>query len=404
MASFCVYTCGLLSCYLSKYREICPSLADQGPVMVQRMIVILEESKSVWPLADRWLCGLRKFRDQRNNLAGPGRPNKIATTDQIGQQSDPEDRQMDIGNEGSMADSRDPIPHFLYPALTHTAILQPSPPRSRPQPQSRPHDPLSPRRALAPGGSSAQGRSIQSSPVNPALPPLMSASFPFQPPSGHLASSHPFNPSQIESNSVMPSIAQCPPQASFLRADDFSSPAHFARPSVSLSPTTLGSEISTASSSSSRVEDNRVRLPSLKPRHQAPPTPRGPRKLVPRQQPQQQQQQQALQHHQPRQQRRTQQRTQQQNRMMTRSHDSNSLYDQDIDVTMSLAPQGDPPVNNTGPATFMGADTPMQQVYMPTQTALPTNDGYDGELHFYMTAGMPPNLHQAWITGGIYNY
>ncbi|CCF33732.1 hypothetical protein CH063_05865 [Colletotrichum higginsianum] len=63
MASFCVYSCGLFSTYLAKYRNICSdrSIVAQAPNMLQRCMSILIESKQTWPLASRWLESLERF-------------------------------------------------------------------------------------------------------------------------------------------------------------------------------------------------------------------------------------------------------------------------------------------------------------------------------------------------------
>nr|XP_036589160.1 uncharacterized protein CTRU02_01207 [Colletotrichum truncatum]KAF6800802.1 hypothetical protein CTRU02_01207 [Colletotrichum truncatum] len=63
MASFCVYSCGLFSTYLVKYKNICSdkSIVAQAPNMLQRCMSILIESKQTWPLASRWLESLERF-------------------------------------------------------------------------------------------------------------------------------------------------------------------------------------------------------------------------------------------------------------------------------------------------------------------------------------------------------
>ncbi|KAK2777866.1 hypothetical protein CKAH01_11912 [Colletotrichum kahawae] len=63
MASFCVYSCGLFSTYMVKYKNICSdkSIVAQAPYMLQRCMSILIESKQTWPLASRWLESLERF-------------------------------------------------------------------------------------------------------------------------------------------------------------------------------------------------------------------------------------------------------------------------------------------------------------------------------------------------------
>lgn len=93
MAAFCVYTCGFLACYLCKYPKLCADsiLVRDAPQIVQRILGILNESKNIWPLASRWFDHLEKFSRTKTGMAAE--------------------------TQGSMADSRDPIPHVLQPAL-----------------------------------------------------------------------------------------------------------------------------------------------------------------------------------------------------------------------------------------------------------------------------------------------
>ncbi|KAK3394123.1 hypothetical protein B0H63DRAFT_36844 [Podospora didyma] len=127
MAAFCVYSCGFLACYLYKYPGICPepSLARDGHMMVTRIMNILAESKSIWPLASRWYDILDKFRKSQHGIL--------------------------VSAEGSMADSREPIPHVLHPTLKHGAIkplhpqiVPPSPDAKHGLPSQSPVTPILP--------------------------------------------------------------------------------------------------------------------------------------------------------------------------------------------------------------------------------------------------------------------
>ncbi|KAK3331041.1 hypothetical protein B0H66DRAFT_466912 [Apodospora peruviana] len=126
MAAFCVYTCGFLACYLCKYPNICrePSITRDGPNMVQRILNILAECKSVWPLASRWYDHLERFYNDQKGMA--------------------------VETEGSMADSREPIPHVLHPALN----IQPVP--------------IQPR--MVPPSPEEKHRMLSQSPSTPVLP------------------------------------------------------------------------------------------------------------------------------------------------------------------------------------------------------------------------------------------
>lgn len=96
MALFCVFSCGHMATYLCKYPNICPdpTITRDGPIMLKRAMTILTEASQVWPLAARWLDNLHKFfRDNKDIMPGM---------------------------EGSMADSRDPIPEALQAALVRS--------------------------------------------------------------------------------------------------------------------------------------------------------------------------------------------------------------------------------------------------------------------------------------------
>ncbi|KAK4133360.1 hypothetical protein BT67DRAFT_462911 [Trichocladium antarcticum] len=104
MVAFCVYSCGFLACYPCKFPSLCPDtvITRNAPMMVQRMLNILAESKKIWPLASRWYDHLDGFYKAQNVVTA--------------------------GVEGSMADSREPIPHVLHPRPDRPAA-QPIQPR-----------------------------------------------------------------------------------------------------------------------------------------------------------------------------------------------------------------------------------------------------------------------------------
>ncbi|KAM0328841.1 hypothetical protein ACHAQA_005257 [Verticillium albo-atrum] len=86
MASFCVYSCGLFSTYLCKYKNICSdrTIVKQGRTMLLRCMSLLMESKEVWPLASRWLESLERF----------SRDPKAATVSLDGGMADGNDRTL----------------------------------------------------------------------------------------------------------------------------------------------------------------------------------------------------------------------------------------------------------------------------------------------------------------------
>lgn len=114
MASFCVYSCALLTVYLIKYPHVCPdqTIASEGQAMFNRTKTILEDCKATWPLASRWLDGLNKFHDESI-----------------------------LGQAGTMADGKEPIPQALRrspsgPGTTseNRSILHADPPLPPPMP------------------------------------------------------------------------------------------------------------------------------------------------------------------------------------------------------------------------------------------------------------------------------
>lgn len=175
IASFCVYSCGLFSTYLCKYPasmyntpswiakpnsvSVCPdaSIAAAGPMMLDRTIMILNESKEVWPLAARWADALERFsRDPQTML---------------------------LTTEGSMDDGKDPIPRAIRPNLpppisksaASVAAAAAMPDRALPLPGSQPGS-TSSTAMNSPRNSILLNPLPQNNPIHP-------------PPSSHFASS-----------------------------------------------------------------------------------------------------------------------------------------------------------------------------------------------------------------------
>ncbi|KAK4145372.1 uncharacterized protein C8A04DRAFT_35863 [Dichotomopilus funicola] len=113
MAVFCYYTCGVLACYLCKFTNIFYDLpiTRNAPVMVQRILSILADTQNIWPLSSRWYDHLERFHKSQN-----------ATT---------------AGAEGSMDDSREPIPHVLQATPIRPAVKPIQPRLSTPATDSK---------------------------------------------------------------------------------------------------------------------------------------------------------------------------------------------------------------------------------------------------------------------------
>ncbi|KAK0656490.1 hypothetical protein B0T16DRAFT_38676 [Cercophora newfieldiana] len=89
MAAFIIYTCGFLASYLCKSKiDASPTVVAKARSIVQLTLTILGSSKDIWPLAGRWHAHLEEFYKSRNGMSKE--------------------------TEGSMADSRDPIPPLLH--------------------------------------------------------------------------------------------------------------------------------------------------------------------------------------------------------------------------------------------------------------------------------------------------
>ncbi|EPE04643.1 transcription factor [Ophiostoma piceae UAMH 11346] len=108
LAIFCVYLCSLMAAYLFKYPTLCPdkAITGEGKTMLDRTMEILQQSTSVWPLAQRWIESVEKVRDASQNVLlvslAPG------------------------SHEGGMAEGKDPIPSALHPPPTYSAPVGPS--------------------------------------------------------------------------------------------------------------------------------------------------------------------------------------------------------------------------------------------------------------------------------------
>ncbi|KAK1826686.1 hypothetical protein QBC39DRAFT_363766 [Podospora conica] len=94
MAAFCIYSCGFLASYFCKYTQLCSdrNIPFQAAAIVSRILLILEESKGIWPLASGWYEHLDQFH------RSPAPPAAIGIT----------------AEQHSMADSVEPIPHVLH--------------------------------------------------------------------------------------------------------------------------------------------------------------------------------------------------------------------------------------------------------------------------------------------------
>ncbi|KAM7220089.1 hypothetical protein V8F06_004603 [Rhypophila decipiens] len=160
MAAFCVYTCGFLSCYLYKYPNLCPepSIAHEGPTMVRRILSILHECKTIWPLASRWYDHLEKFYNDHKGV----------TAD----------------SEGSMADSREPIHHVLHPVMNNTPkpiqprMVPPSPEGEHGNLAQSPNPPMS----QIPQQQQQQQQQQQGGTSNMYIDPSLRLPLPQQPP------------------------------------------------------------------------------------------------------------------------------------------------------------------------------------------------------------------------------
>ncbi|KAH6651822.1 hypothetical protein BKA67DRAFT_537674 [Truncatella angustata] len=104
MATFCVYSCGLLAAYMHKFPQLDPrrhpdEVRMEGKRMYERTTMLLEEAQTIWSLASSWLVGLRKWFDDPNT-------NRISF------------------ESGTMTDGQDPQPHALLHPPTSTSAWQ----------------------------------------------------------------------------------------------------------------------------------------------------------------------------------------------------------------------------------------------------------------------------------------
>ncbi|TEA01997.1 hypothetical protein C8034_v002399 [Colletotrichum sidae] len=125
MASFCVYSCGLFSTYLVKYKNICSdkSIVTQAPNMLQRCMSILIESKQTWPLASRWLESLERF----------SRDPKAAALSLEGSMADGNDRTLRPlhPSPSNFTKPRAEVPKYQLPGPPPTPLNESKPPPLR---------------------------------------------------------------------------------------------------------------------------------------------------------------------------------------------------------------------------------------------------------------------------------
>ncbi|KAI1079693.1 hypothetical protein F5B20DRAFT_543271 [Whalleya microplaca] len=113
MAVFTVYGCGLLASYLCKFPQLdahqpgynLEAIQAEGRKMYTRMVSILRECESVWPLAETWCNGLEKWYEDSN-------PKRISF------------------KVGTMTDGKEPQPYALsamHPRTDTTAFKTTTP-------------------------------------------------------------------------------------------------------------------------------------------------------------------------------------------------------------------------------------------------------------------------------------
>jgi hypothetical protein len=90
------------------------AIANNAPTMVQRILTILAESRSIWPLASRWSDHLQRFFvSQDVTPVGPeGSMDESVSVS----------RTTAAPSLPSNTSQRDPIPHFLDPTLSHPLV------------------------------------------------------------------------------------------------------------------------------------------------------------------------------------------------------------------------------------------------------------------------------------------
>lgn len=126
--------------------QVCPdsTIARNGPMMVQRILNILAESKNIWPLASRWYDHLEKFHKSQNAVAA-GAEGSMA--DSVSTTYSPPRKHLSLTSR-----QREPIPHVLHPAPNRPTVK-----------------PIQPRIVAAPGSDEKNGVSAQSANVNTAM-------------------------------------------------------------------------------------------------------------------------------------------------------------------------------------------------------------------------------------------
>ncbi|TDZ38653.1 putative transcriptional regulatory protein [Colletotrichum spinosum] len=168
MASFCVYSCGLFSTYLVKYKNICSdkSIVTQAPNMLQRCMSILIESKQTWPLASRWLESLERF----------SRDPKAAALSLEGSMADGNDRTLRPlhPSPSNFTKPRAEVPKYQLPGPPPTPLNESKPPPLRHGSTSSNTSNILPPPSPSPSLQQHQHQQQANSPL--PLPPLINTS------------------------------------------------------------------------------------------------------------------------------------------------------------------------------------------------------------------------------------
>jgi len=271
-----------------------PSIARNAPLMVQRILNILSESKNIWPLASRWYDHLERFY-KSPNVTTVGTEGSMA--DSV---SSPSPRLRVLHDFLTLSTQREPIPHVLHPTASRPAVK-----------------PIQPRIA-APAPDEKNGI--------PAQSPNMS----------------------------MLSLA---PQQQAI-------PAVYADPNM---------RVPVPQQAPAQVQAQAPAHPPLPSQQGVPPHgPQGPPHVIgPRQ-------------------------TTDGLGLLIEAFDTHQTAAAPVPGTTS-APPPHPP------GAVYDPHTPPQQYY--AQPALAMNDGYEHELGYYMSDGVPPVMQQSWASGGdMYGY
>ncbi|CAM1501836.1 Fc.00g038200.m01.CDS01 [Cosmosporella sp. VM-42] len=107
---FCVYMCGSLASYLSRYPALCPSLGERAERMAQRSLEVLTELHAAWPTSSNWQKGLQQIATPLTGVSPVDMPNP---TQQANRDQSVLNVNTQLGENGNLVSSFQTAPQSM---------------------------------------------------------------------------------------------------------------------------------------------------------------------------------------------------------------------------------------------------------------------------------------------------